>query len=136
MTPERILVVDDEAAVRGIVSALLERSGYATTVAESAAEALNLLREQPAFDLVLSDIMMPGTDGLSLLDQICTDFPETPVVMCTAVQDVHVTTNAFRRGAIDYLLKRLVFGLESLHRQEFYVYGHQIFFEFGILGSE
>ena len=48
MTPERILVVDDEAAVRGIVSALLERSGYAITVAESADEALKLLHERPA----------------------------------------------------------------------------------------
>ena len=105
MTPERILVVDDEASLRSIVSALLERSGYAVTVAASAEQALSLLHEQVAFDLVLSDIMMPGTDGLSLLDSICADFPGTPVVMCTAVQDVHVTTNAFRRGAIDYLLK-------------------------------
>jgi putative nucleotidyltransferase with HDIG domain len=106
MQQERILVVDDEEAVRRIVSALLERSGYAITAAENAEEALLRLREGPDYGLVLSDIMMPGTDGLSLLQNICADHPGTPVVMVTALQDVHVATNAFRNGAIDYLLKR------------------------------
>jgi putative nucleotidyltransferase with HDIG domain len=105
MPQERILVVDDEEAVRSIVAALLEHSGYATTMAESAEEALQHLREDPAYDLVLSDIMMPHADGLSLLDRICTDHPGTPVVMLTALHDVHVATNAFHRGAFDYLLK-------------------------------
>lgn len=105
MAHERILVVDDEAGVREIVTALLEHNGYFPTAVGSAEEALNTLRDEPGFDLVLSDIMMPGTDGLSLLDSIVTTYPELPVVMCTAVQDVHVATNAFRRGAIDYLLK-------------------------------
>lgn len=49
--------------------------------------------------------MMPGTNGLTLLDQICTDYPGMPVVMLSAINDFHVVTNAFRRGAIDYLLK-------------------------------
>ena len=53
----------------------------------------------------MSDVMMPETDGLSLLDQIGVDHPGTPVVMFTAVHDIHVATNAFRRGAIDYVLK-------------------------------
>jgi putative nucleotidyltransferase with HDIG domain len=105
MQRERILVVDDEEAVRGVVSALLELSGYATTVAGSADEALSRLREGADYGLVLSDIMMPGTDGLSLLQSICSDHPGTPVVMVTALQDVHVATKAFRNGAIDYLLK-------------------------------
>ena len=104
MPQERILVVDDEASVRGIVSALLERSGYHTECAESAEQALEHLG-RCACDLVLSDVMMPNVDGLSLLDRIGTDFPVTPVVMFTAVHDIHVATNAFRRGAIDYLLK-------------------------------
>ncbi len=105
MAQEHILIVDDEAGVRDIVSALLQHAGYRTTTANSAQEALALLREAPKYDLVLSDIMMPETDGLSLLDSIGMDYPELPVVMCTAVQDVQVATNAFRRGAIDYLLK-------------------------------
>ncbi len=104
MGQQRILVVDDEASVRGIVAALLERSGYHTQTAESAADALDCLGRS-ACDLVLSDVMMPDVDGLSLLDSIGTEFPVTPVVMFTAVHDIHVATNAFRRGAIDYLLK-------------------------------
>jgi putative nucleotidyltransferase with HDIG domain len=105
MQQERILVVDDEEAVRGIVSALLRRSGYATIEAGNADEALQRLCEGPEFDLVVSDIVMPQTDGLSLLERIQADHPGTPVVMVTALQDVHVVTNAFRNGAIDYLVK-------------------------------
>ena len=105
MPDEHVLVVDDESAVRGIVAELLNRSGYTTTTASSAEHALRHLKEAPVCDLVMSDIMMPEVDGLSLLDRIGTDYPGTPVVMFTAVHDIHVATNAFRRGAIDYLLK-------------------------------
>jgi putative nucleotidyltransferase with HDIG domain len=105
MPQERILVVDDEEAVRAVAAALLEHSGYAVTTTDSAEAALARLQQDPDYDLVLSDIMMPGTDGLTLLDQICADHPGMPVVMFSAVNDTHVVTNAFRRGAIDYLLK-------------------------------
>jgi len=105
MPQERILVVDDEAAVRGIVAALLERGGYTARTANGAEEALTRLKEDAGYDLVMSDVMMPEVDGLSLLDRIGIDYPGTPVVMFTAVHDIHVATNAFRRGAIDYLLK-------------------------------
>jgi putative nucleotidyltransferase with HDIG domain len=105
MPQERILVVDDEESVRGVTAALLERSGYAATLTESAEEAMARLQQDPDYDLVLSDIMMPGIDGLTLLDHICTDHPGMPVVMFSAINDIHVVTNAFRRGAIDYLLK-------------------------------
>jgi putative nucleotidyltransferase with HDIG domain len=105
MPQERILVVDDEESVRGVIAALLEQSGYAATLTESAEEAIARLSQDPDYDLVLSDIMMPDTDGLTLLDHICTDHPGMPVVMFSAINDIHVVTNAFRRGAIDYLLK-------------------------------
>src|ERR1700733_3845723 len=105
MPQERILVVDDEEAVRRVVAALLECCGYEITALEGAEEALTRLQQDPDYDLVLSDIMMPGIDGLTLLEQIVTDHPGMPVVMCSAVNDVHVATNAFRRGAIDYILK-------------------------------
>ncbi len=105
MANERILVVDDEAAVCGVVAELLSRSGYTTSKATSAVHALRLLKQDPAYDLVLSDIMMPEVDGLSLLDTLRVDHPAVPVVLFTAVHDIHVATNAFRRGAVDYLLK-------------------------------
>jgi putative nucleotidyltransferase with HDIG domain len=105
MPRERILVVDDEEAVRDVVAAVLTRCGYSTTLVASADEAMARLQQDPDYDLVLADIMMPGTDGLSLMDQITTDHPWIPVVMFSAVNDIHVATNAFRRGAFDYLLK-------------------------------
>jgi putative nucleotidyltransferase with HDIG domain len=105
MPQERILVVDDEAPVRGIVAALLDHSGYSATVASGADEAIEILRQNPNYSLVLSDIMMPGTDGLPLLDRISADHPGLPVIMFTTVHDVRIATNAFRRGAFDYLLK-------------------------------
>ncbi len=101
----RVLVVDDESAVCRIVTALLERSGYEVTCARDADEALQLMKESLSYDLVLTDLMMPGMDGLTLLDHLCADHAGTPVVIVTAVHDIHVATNAFRRGAIDYLLK-------------------------------
>jgi putative nucleotidyltransferase with HDIG domain len=102
---EHILIVDDESAVLGVVVALLERCGYDVSAASDAEQALLYLQEDPACDLVLSDVLMPGTDGLTLLDAICQNHPGVPVVMLTSVHDVHVATNAFRRGAVDYLLK-------------------------------
>jgi putative nucleotidyltransferase with HDIG domain len=105
MTQERILVVDDEESVRSVASALLTRSGYSVTTAEGAEAALTRLQQDPDYDLVLSDVMMPGTDGLTLLDHLCTDHPSIPVVMFSAINDIYVVTSAFRRGAVDYLLK-------------------------------
>ena len=108
MAQGHILVVDDEEPVRRVVATLLERSGYSATTAASADEAIKCLREVDGFDLMLSDVMMPGVDGLGLLDRVVKEFPTTPVIMFTAVHDIHVAANAFRRGAIDYLLKPFV----------------------------
>ncbi len=105
MAEERVLVIDDEPAVRGIIAAMLERSGYLTSTAGGADEALAQLKQNPDYDLVMSDVMMPGIDGLNLLDQFSENHPQIPVVMLTAVHDVHVAASAFRRGAIDYLMK-------------------------------
>jgi putative nucleotidyltransferase with HDIG domain len=105
MPQERILVVDDEEPVRAVAAALLAASGYTVNTAESAEDALTRLQQDPDYDLILSDIMMPGTDGLTFLDHLCTDHPGIPVVMFSAINDIYVVTSAFRRGAIDYLLK-------------------------------
>jgi response regulator RpfG family c-di-GMP phosphodiesterase len=105
MPQERVLVVDDEESIRGVIATLLEHNGYTVTLAESAYDALARLAQDPDYDLVLSDIIMPGTDGLTLLDHIGSDHPSIPVVIVSAINDIHVVTNAFRRGAIDYLLK-------------------------------
>jgi putative nucleotidyltransferase with HDIG domain len=105
MPQERILVVDDEEPVRAIAAALLEHIGYSVTTTASAEETLTRLQQDPDYNLILSDIMMPVTDGLKLLDHIVSDHPGIPVVIFSAINDIHVVTNAFRRGSIDYLLK-------------------------------
>ncbi len=105
MSGKKVLVVDDEESVSGLVCALLEHSGYVAVCATRPEEALQRLAESKDFDLVLSDVMMAEADGFGLLDRIGMDHPGMPVVMVTAVHDIHVATNAFRRGAIDYLLK-------------------------------
>jgi len=105
MAQEQVLVVDDEESVRNIVAALLQRSGFTATLVADAGEALDMLAANPGIDVVLSDVTMPGIDGLHLLDRIVVLYPGLPVVMCTAVHDIHVATSAFRRGAVDYLLK-------------------------------
>jgi putative nucleotidyltransferase with HDIG domain len=102
---EHILVVDDEAPVRGMLAVMLERSGYVVTPVATAQLALDGLAQDPGCQLVLCDVMMAGVDGLALLDVLGADYPGLPVVMLTAVHDIHVATNSFRRGAIDYLLK-------------------------------
>ncbi|MEO8737546.1 MAG: HD domain-containing phosphohydrolase [Edaphobacter sp.] len=105
MPQQRILIVDDEAVVCRVLAALLEHNGYAATAVESAEEALTRLQQDPGYDLILIDIVMPVTDGLTLLDQISADYPAIPVVLFTGVDDTQVAASAFRRGAIDYLLK-------------------------------
>jgi putative nucleotidyltransferase with HDIG domain len=105
MAQERVLVVDDEDVVRSVVSAVLERNGFSTLAAGDADQALDLLQGDPTIDLVMADVMLPGVNGLSLLDRIVMDYPSTPVVMFSAVHDIHVASSAFRRGAVDYLLK-------------------------------
>ncbi|HEV2645207.1 MAG TPA: HD domain-containing phosphohydrolase [Acidobacteriaceae bacterium] len=103
--PDHILVVDDESSVITLVVAWLEQAGYDVSAASDADHAMMHLQDDPGCDLVLSDVMMPGCDGLTLLDHIGRDHCSVPVVMLTGVQDVQVAANAFRRGAIDYLVK-------------------------------
>lgn len=105
MVKDRVLVVDDEPAVREVLAALLEYGGLEANTVAGAEAALEVLRQDPEYDLVLTDVMMPGVDGLTLLDCVGADHAGLPVVMVTAVHDIHVATNAFRRGAADYLLK-------------------------------
>src|SRR5580658_1834676 len=102
---DRILVVDDEEAIREIVCAILTAAGYACKQAGSGMEALALLNSGEVFELMLSDLMMADLDGIGLLERTKEKFPDMPVVMVTAVHDISVALAAVRNGAFDYLLK-------------------------------
>src|SRR5271155_3585997 len=103
--PDRILVVDDEEAIREIVCAILAAAGYHWKQASSGMEALALLNSGEEFELMLSDLMMADLDGIGLLERTKEKFPDMPVVMVTAVHDISVALAAIRNGAYDYLLK-------------------------------
>jgi len=105
MASERILVVDDEEAIREIVSSMLQNAGYATMQAHSGKQALEILGSGEEFQLMLSDLMMAEMDGIALLDRVQDCYPDMPAIMVTAVHDVSVALAAIRNGAYDYLLK-------------------------------
>jgi len=105
MPVERILVVDDEDAIREIVCAMLAAANYHTRQASSGLKALALLDAGEEFELMLSDLMMADMDGLGLLERTKEGYPYMPVVMVTAVHDISVALAAIRNGAYDYLLK-------------------------------
>jgi putative nucleotidyltransferase with HDIG domain len=101
---ENILVVDDEEAIREVVSTMLESKGYqCTSVSNGRAAQDHVKRHTP--DLVLSDMIMPEMDGLKLLEWLRQYDPEVPVIMVTAIHDISTALEAIRRGAYDYILK-------------------------------
>jgi len=104
--PETVLIVDDEEAIREILSSLLEVRGYRCLTAPHAVAALPLIAQDPQrFGLVLSDIIMPEMNGLAFLERLREVCPDLPVIMLSAVQDVRVAMDAIRKGAYDYLVK-------------------------------
>ena len=105
MLADRILIVDDEEAIREIVHSMLTLSGFRCQQAASGAEALALLESGEEFELILTDLMMGGMDGIALLERTKEKYPDVPVVMVTAVHDISVALAAIRNGAYDYLLK-------------------------------
>lgn len=102
---KRILIVDDESSVRESLQMILSRV-YEVEIAESGDEALLLFTEQrKEFDLVLLDVMMPGIDGIALLESLRADYPLLPVIMLTASKTVKTAVQAIKLGAVDYLNK-------------------------------
>jgi response regulator RpfG family c-di-GMP phosphodiesterase len=99
-----ILVVDDEECVRSLIGHFLGRLGFRATEAASGEEALNALA-QGQYDLVLSDVRMPGMNGMSLLAEVRRRYPDTPVLMLTGCEDVSTAVDAMKNGAFDYVLK-------------------------------
>jgi putative nucleotidyltransferase with HDIG domain len=100
----RALVVDDEAAICALLSEKLSREGFECRCASSGEEALRLLQEN-IYDLVISDLRMPGISGLELLDQVSRKYPRSAFLMATGEADVQTGVEAMKKGAGDYLVK-------------------------------
>ena len=109
--PGKILVVDDEPQILTLVSRFLRRSGYDVHAAGGGVSALEHLKTT-SFALVLSDLKMPNVDGLRLLEEVRTHYPDTIFVLMTAFGTIDSVVSVLRRGAYDYLTKPL--GLEDL----------------------
>ncbi len=99
-----ILVIDDEEIMREILEALLTREGYEVRVAPTAATGLDLARSLP-FDAAIVDMMMPGMDGITALDELKKVDDDLPVLMITAFASVENAIAAMKRGAFDYITK-------------------------------
>jgi putative nucleotidyltransferase with HDIG domain len=100
----KILVVDDEEAIREVVSTMLEAQGFECATAENGRLAQAYL-ERHTPDLVLSDMVMPEMDGIRLLEWVHGHNPDIPVIIVTAMHDLATALEAIRRGAYDYILK-------------------------------
>lgn len=104
MAKTRLLIVDDELSMREFLSILLEREGYEVVTAADAATALSRLAGAD-FALVISDVQMPGLNGLALLERIKESNPETAVLLITAFSTTEQAVEAMKLGAYDYLAK-------------------------------
>ena len=100
----RILVVDDELEIRRVLRLLLENAGYEVSEASCGAEALDILREDGAFDLCIMDVMMPGMSGIDTTAAL-RRFSAVPVLFLTARSMEKDKAEAYASGGDDYLVK-------------------------------
>ncbi len=100
-----VWVIDDDRSIRWVLEKALRKAGMAVRCFTNADEVLDALREADEPDAVISDIRMPGMDGLTLLSHINETYPDLPVIIMTAHSDLDSAVNAFHGGAFEYLAK-------------------------------
>lgn len=105
-TKASILVVEDEKGMQEFLAIFLEQEGYRVTVADSGTEALNKFKTDN-FDMVISDLRLPGMDGIALLRKIKAYNPDCVFIIITAYATTETTVQAMKEGAYDYLTKPL-----------------------------
>jgi len=104
MNKAHILIVDDEANTLASLSRAFRLAGHEATLCDQAPRALELAKSQP-FDLILSDVVMPGHDGLALLEDLRASGVAAPVVMMSGQAHIEMAVRATRLGALDFLEK-------------------------------
>jgi two-component system, NtrC family, nitrogen regulation response regulator NtrX len=102
----KILVIDDERAIRNTLKEILEYEKYQVELAENAQKALDLIKTSE-FELILCDIKMPEMDGLELLPLLVETHPDTPVVMISGHGNIDTAVEAIKKGAYDFIEKPL-----------------------------
>ncbi len=118
-----ILIVDDEASVRSLLRRILEKNGYHCTTVSDAADARTCMKET-YFDLLLSDIEMPGESGLDLIQSVKTEYPDMAIIMVTVINDQKTARVAIEMGIYGYIIKPfdenqiLISVANALRRQE------------------
>ncbi|NOU51099.1 nitrogen regulation protein NR(I) [Pseudoalteromonas sp. JBTF-M23] len=99
-----VWLVDDDASIRFVLDKALSRAGFSTESFANGQDVLTALSySQPA--VLISDVRMPGMDGMALLEEISTQYPNLPVIIMTAHSDLDSAVNAFQKGAFEYLAK-------------------------------
>src|SRR3990170_1713008 len=104
MNKPHIWVIDDDKSIRWVLEKALRQADLEVTCFENAKNILSLL-EQSQPDVIISDIRMPGVDGLALLDQINKRHPQIPTIIMTAHSDLDSAVSAYQGGAFEYLPK-------------------------------
>ncbi len=104
MTAPRILIVDDEPDMRWVLRDLFGSAGFEVTTADDGQQALTALAAGE-IDVVLSDVRMPGGDGVQLLEDSRARDPDLPVILLSAVEDIETAVGAMKLGAYDYVAK-------------------------------
>lgn len=102
----RILVIDDERAIRNTLKDILEYEKYQVELAENASQALQIIKSSE-FDIILCDIKMPDMDGLELLPNLIQAHPDIPVVMISGHGNIDTAVEAIKKGAYDFIEKPL-----------------------------
>jgi two-component system response regulator AtoC len=101
---DRVLVVDDEQSLRKVLAATLQREGYEVSVCANGEEAIAALDRDGA-DVVVTDLVMPKMDGLTLLRKVVARHPDVPVIVVTAHGRIDSAVEAMKAGAFDFLAK-------------------------------
>src|SRR5262249_52786313 len=100
----RILVVDDESSITDAMQGILDERGYNVKVAATLGKSSDLMGEQP-FDLIFTDLVLPDGSGVSLIERIKGDAPETQIILMTGHGSIDLAIDVIKRGAYYYIEK-------------------------------